>query len=435
MHRGGPDSPGGACARMAQSHILPRHRVLTNTVLSFALRRSFRYSSMRMASSMLSALSVLPLSCLANTTANLLPFQEIADLPSSSSLTLGDTSYEPPEDLSAMPFISGGVALDNFGGHDDQGRLASAINLHGLLGQNDLLSLRSMGSAEEGHYHWGAYQLNIGPWSSRLGVMLSDLSYALDDELEILAAKGKARTTSVFVIQPLLQYQTLNLKARLQFDDKRLQDEIGLLGIDSEKRSRVFSYGLSATAQDSLLSGATTRLRLSWSEGSLNIDGSPYSLVGKADAGHFSVLRADLTRLQQLGGRLALYLRAQGQWSDDNLDDSEKLYIGGVFGVRSSQQTAAYGDRGWLASAELRYALSDSWQLVAFADHGKARLNTPGIATETAPRRLSAAGVGAGWSDRSWSISALAGWKVGDHPAQSDTERQPRIWAQLAYNF
>jgi len=391
---------------------------------------------MRMAFSLLSALSVLAFSCLASATvADLLPFQEIPDLPSSTSLTLGNTRYDPPDDLSAMPFVSGGVALENFGGHDDMARLASAINLHGLLDQSDLLSLRSMGTGEEGHYHWGAYHLSVGPWSSRVGIILSDLSYELGDELEILAAKGKTRTASAFIIQPLLQYEVFSLKARLQFDDKRLEDEIGLLGIDSEKRSRVFNYGLSGTFLDPLLKGATTTLALSWSEGSLNIDDSPWSLVGKADPGHFSVLRANLARLQQLGGRLALYVRVQGQWTNDNLDDSEKIYIGGVFGARSTYQTAAFGDRGWLASVELRYALTDTWQLIAFADHGEARLNTPSWTIDTAPSRLSATGLGAGWSTRTWSISALAGWKVGDHPAQRTTEQQPRIWAQIAYFF
>lgn len=390
---------------------------------------------MRLACRLLFALSALAGPCLAAAAAELLPFQEIPDLPSRSSLTLGNTTYDPPDDLSAMPFISGGLAVDNFGGHDDQARFSGAINLHGLLDQNDLLSLRSMGSAEEGHYHWAAYHLGIGPWLSRLGVILSDLSYELGDELEILAAKGKTRTASAFIIQPLLQYEVFNLKARLQFDDKRLQDEIGLLGVHSEKRSRVLSYGLSGTVRDDLLNGAETSLSLRWSEGSLNIDGSPYSLVGKADAGRFSVLRADLARLQQLGGRLALYVRAQGQWSDDNLDDSEKLYVGGVFGARAMHQTAAFGDKGWLASVELRYALTTTWRLVAFADHGVARLNTPSWTTDTSPRRLSASGFGAGWSDRTWNLSALAGWKVGDHPAQNDIERQPRIWTQLAYSF
>lgn len=389
---------------------------------------------MRMACSLLSALCVFCVLSLANA-ADLLPFQEVPGLPSRTSLTLGNTSYDPPDDLSVLPFISGGVALDNFGGYDDQGRLASALNLHGLLGQNDLLSLRSMGTAEAGHYHWGAYHLGLGQWDTRLGVILSDLSYALGDELEILAAKGKTRTVSAFVIQPLVQSRALTLKARLQVDDKHMQDEIGLLNMRSDKRSRVFSYGFSGTLQDHLLSAAATSLALSWSEGSLNIDGSPYSLIGRADAGHFSVLRANLTRLQPLGGRFALYVRAQGQWTDDNLDDSEKIYIGGVFGVRSAEQTAAFGDRGWLANVELRYALTDTWQLVTFADHGEARLNTPSLANDTAPRRLSGAGFGAEWSARAWNISTQAAWKVGDHDAQSNAEQQPRIWAQLAYAF
>ena len=265
--------------------------------------------------------------------------------------------------------------------------------------------------------------------------MFSDLSYELGDELKILAAKGKTRTASAFIVQPLLQGQAFSLAARVQYDEKHLQDEIGLLGIDSDKRSRVVDYSLTGSVRDPLLEGADSRLTLSWSEGHLDIDGSPWSLVGQSDPGHFSVLRVRLERLQQLGGRLALYVRAMGQWSDDNLDDSQRLYIGGVFGARSTYQTAAFGDRGWLASAELRYALTDHWRLVTFADHGEARLNAPALSIDTAPRRLSAAGLGAGWSTRTWSISTLAGWRIGEQAASAADERQPRLWAQLAYLF
>lgn len=268
---------------------------------------------MRLASRLLSAFSMLPFACLANASAaDLLSFQEIADLPSRSSLTLGDTHYQPPQDLSAMPFISGAIALDNFGGHDDKGRLATGLNLRGLLTPSDLLSLRSMGSAEEGHYHWGAYHLEIGPWSSRLGFIFSDLSYELGGELEILAAKGKTRTASAFILQPLLASEALSLEARLQFDDKRLQDEIGVLHMNSEKRSRVLDYELGTTAHEPWLNNATTTLALNWREGHLNIEGSPYTLVGKADPGHFSVLRAKLARLQPLSERLSLYVHVLG---------------------------------------------------------------------------------------------------------------------------
>ncbi|OLS60419.1 ShlB/FhaC/HecB family hemolysin secretion/activation protein [Pseudomonas putida] len=370
---------------------------------------------------LLSTACLLPLSCLAQ----VLPFQELPDLPTRSSLSLADTHYHLPEAITAMPFLSGTVALDNFGGHDDQGRLASGLNLHGLLATDDLLSLRSMGSAEAGHYHWAAYSLAVSPWSSRVGFILSDLAYKLGDELQALDAKGKARTASAFILQPLLQTAGFDLKARLQYDDKHLHDESGLLAFDSDKHSRVFDYGLLATAGRSVL-------ELNWRQGRLEIEGSPWSLVGKADTGRFSVLRASLARLQPLGDRLALYVGVRGQWSNDNLDDSEKLYLGGVFGARYEPQTAAFGDQGWQASAELRYALTQHWQLVAFADHGEARLNTPSWTVDTAPRRLSAAGFGGGWSNGGWNISALAGWPLGERESE---ERQPRIWGQLAYSF
>lgn len=407
---------------MAQSHILPCPLIPV--------------SRMRLASCLLSALCVVPFFCPGHgVAAELLPFQQIPNLPTNTSLTLGNTTYDTPDDLDAMPFLSGGVALDNFGGHDDQGRLASAINFRGLLDPSDLLSLRSMGSAEAGHYHWGTYHLAVGPWASRVGVILSDMSYELGDELESLDAKGKTRTLSAFILQPLLRTGPFQLNGRLQFDDKRLQDEVGVLALNSEKRSRVLNYGLTGTVQDPLLNGATTRVALNWSEGSLNIDGSPWSLVGRADPGHFRILRASLTRLQQLSERLALYFRAQGQWTDDNLDDSEKLYIGGVFGTRSTNQTAVFGDRGWLANLELRYRLTDTWQLVAFADHGEARLNTPSWTVGEATRRLSASGFGAGWASGAWNISTLAGWELGERKAESSAQRQPRLWTQLAYSF
>ena len=391
---------------------------------------------MRLASCLLSALCFAAFCRLAHATpAEFLPFQEIPELPTRSSLTLGNTHYDPPEELLALPFFSGAVALDNFGSHDDEGRFASALNLRGLLGDNDLLSLRSMGTAEEGHYHWGAYQRDVGPWNTRLGVTYSDLAYELGDELEILAAKGTTRTSSAFILQPLLRTERLNLKAQLQYDDKRMDDEVGVLYLHSDKRSRVFDYGLAATLRDQRQGAAATHLTLNWSEGNLNIDGSPYTLVGRAEPGRFNVLRASLARLQPLAERLTLYARAEGQWSNDRLDDSEKIYIGGVFGTRSTYQTAAYGDKGWMTTLELRYALSQTWQLVTFADHGQARLNTPSLTNGTAPQRLSAAGVGAKWSTRNWHLSTLAAWELGDHKAQDDIEHQPRVWAQVAYIF
>ncbi|WP_075802321.1 hypothetical protein [Pseudomonas putida] len=63
------------------------------------------------------------------------------------------------------------------------------------------------------------------------------------------------------------------------------------------------------------------------------------------------------------------------------------------------------------------------------------RLNAPALSIDTAPRRLSAAGLGAGRSTRVWSFSALAGWKLGEQLGAAASERQPRLWWQLAHFF
>lgn len=363
-------------------------------------------------------------------------FQEVPGLDSRSSLILAATRYEPPTELDALPFFSGSLALDSFGNrYAGQYRPATDLNVHGLLRQSDLLNLRSLGSNEDGHYRRLVYHLDLGPWRSRLGLMLADMSYKLGKELDVLEAEGEASTHSVFVIQPLLQSDALRLQARLQFDDKHLQDRIGLIGLQSDKRSRVLSYRLGGNLHDELLGSASNDFDLGWSEGRLNVDGSADSLTGRVEAGHFRILRASLSRAQSLSQRLSLHAHAQGQWTNDTLDDSEKLYLGGAFGVRAYPQTEAPGDRGWLANLELRYALSDAWQLAVFADQGKTQQNSANLTADSRTRRLSGAGLGAKWAAESWQVSVTAAWQLENDAPQGDRKRHPRIWSQIAYRF
>ena len=52
-------------------------------------------------------------------------------------------------------------------------------------------------------------------------------------------------------------------------------------------------------------------------------------------AGHFGKWNLDLTRLQHIDDRLALYLSYSRQWAEKNLDSSEKFSLGGPSGVRA----------------------------------------------------------------------------------------------------
>lgn len=342
-------------------------------------------------------------------------------------------------DVQSAPLISGAVDADNYGNRFvGEYRLGGTLNLNNPLGLGDRLTLRAMGSEEDQRYGRIAYQLPLGPWATQVGVAYSDMDYQLGKDFEDLDAHGNARITSVFALQPLVRSRDFSLYGQLQFDDKRLKDDIDLFEQKSDKHARVTILSLTGNSRDMLLGGGVNSFALAWSQGSLNIDGAA---AQRADdltagtAGQFHKLNPSLVRLQRLSERFSLYTQLQGQWADGNLDSSEKLYLGGAYGVRAYPQGEASGDQGWLANVELRYALNEAWQLSTFVDHGQVRLNKDTWADEDNHRSLSGAGVGARWAAYGWQISAVAAWRLGNADAESDVARTPRVWAQVVRAF
>lgn len=343
-------------------------------------------------------------------------------------------------DVQSGPLLSGSVDADNYGSRfTGEYRLAGTLNVNSPLGLGDRLSLRAMGSDESQQYGRIAYQLPIGPWATQVGVSYSDMDYELAEDFDDLKAYGNARITSLYTSQPLVRSRDFSLYVQVQYDDKRLKDNIDLYDTKSDKRSRVLIATLSGDGRDNLLGGGVNSFALAWSQGSLNIDGEENQRNDDLTAGtqgRFHKFNPSLVRLQRLTDRVSLYSQLQGQWADGNLDSSEKISLGGVYGVRAYPQGEASGDQGWLANLELRYAPTDAWQLSTFLDHGAVRVNKNVWSDGENHRSLSAAGVGARWATRGgWQISTVAAWALGNADAQSDVDRSPRVWGQVVRFF
>lgn len=342
-------------------------------------------------------------------------------------------------DVQPGPLLSGSVDADNYGNRfTGEYRLGGTLNVNSPLGLGDRLSLRAMGSDEDQQYGRIAYQLPIGPWATQVGVAYSDMDYELAKDFADLKAHGNARITSLYAIQPLVRSRDFSLYAQVQFDDKRLKDDIDQFDSKSDKRSRMITTTVSGNSRDTLFGGGVNSFALAWSQGSLNIDGAAAKRSDDLTAGtrgQFNKLNPSMVRLQRLSERFSLYGQLQGQWSDGNLDSSEKISLGGAYGVRAYPQGEASGDQGWLANLELRYALTNDWQLSTFADHGEVRLNKDTWSNGENHRSLSAAGVGARWAAYGWQINTVAAWKLGNADSQSDVERSPRVWAQVVRFF
>jgi len=372
---------------------------------------------------------------------SLLLLQEIPGVEVHSTLKPGTAvgASDLLVDARSAPMVSGQVDLDNYGNRfTGEYRLGSTLNLASPLGIGDQASMRIMGSDENQHYYRAAYQLPIGPWATQIGVAYSDMNYQLAKNFDNLNASGNAKIASVFVQQPLIRTRDFSLTVQLQFDDKRLKDDIDLYDYKSNKHSSVVTASLNGNARDNFLGGGLNAFSLAWSQGSLTLDNPQDINLDDQTAktrGTFHKINPSVVRLQRLTDRISLYGQIQGQWADGNLDSSEKISLGGAYGVRAYPEGEAQGDQGYVANVELRYALTEIVQLFTFVDHGEVRLNKDTWVDGENHRGLSATGVGSTLSAGNWHLMAVAAWKLGNADAQSDVDRTPRVWAQVSRSF
>lgn len=336
------------------------------------------------------------------------------------------------------PLVSGHVDLDNYGSrYTGQWRLGGTLNLNNPLGLGDAATLRLMGTDERQTYYRLAYQLPVGPWATRVGASFSNMRYELARDFDVLDAHGRARIASGYVIQPMVRSRNFNLYGQLQYDYKRLNDKIELLNFDTLKHSRVWTASVTGDVRDSFGGGGITTFALSYSSGRLDISGALDQVIDDLTArtaGNFQKFTASALRLQRISDKFSLYARAQAQWASKNLDSSEKLGLGGAYGVRGYPQGEASGDQGWLGSMELRYAFAPAWHVGAFMDYGRVTINKKPWAAGENHRSLSATGLSLGWAQYGWQLNAVAAWRLNAEP-RSDSDQKPRVWVQLVRHF
>lgn len=341
--------------------------------------------------------------------------------------------------------ITGSVEADNAGNrHTGAYRLGGSINLNNPAGMGDRLSLRLLGSAGELAYGRAAYQAPVG--DATLGVAYTHLRYELGREFRSLDADGTADIASLFGSYPVIRSRDTNLYALAGVDAKWLEDRIGLVSTTSRKSSRVLNLGFSGDARDRLAGGGWNVFSAGWAFGHLHLE-SP--LDRDADAltarteGHFSKLQISAARLQTVSGPLSLYASVRGQLAFGNLDSSEKMELGGAYGVRAYPEGEAYGDEGYLATLEARLMLS-RWtgdlpgqlQLIGFVDVGEVRFaDRPWFPGSNHAGR-SGVGAGLNWAGPGNVFVKLSyARKLGDAVATSGPDKSGRAWFQISKLF
>ncbi len=349
-------------------------------------------------------------------------------------------------DLMPGPRVSGSIDADNAGNrYTGAYRLGATVNLNEPLGQGDVATLRVLTSGPGLNYVRGAYQLQLG--KATAGVAYSALRYELGEEFASLGAQGTARIASVFGRYPLLRSRNSNLYAGLNFDAKTFQDQVNSATV-SDKQAQVLTASLHGDQRDSFGGGGVSTYSLALSTGKLDLQ-TP--AVQSADAltaqsnGHFNKLGFSAMRLQHVTDAVSVSAAIHGQLASKNLDVSEKMELGGMYGVRAYPEGEGYGDQGYVLNLEARLALPTfservpgQMHLIGFIDSGSVTVNKNPGPWVTGPNRrtLSGAGVGFNWTvSNSWVVKAYYARKLGNEVATSAPDRSGRFWIQAVKYF
>jgi hemolysin activation/secretion protein len=190
---------------------------------------------------------------------------------------------------------------------------------------------------------------------------------------------------------------------------------------------------------------------LTWSIGNLDIQTPGLRANDAITAqtnGRYNKLAFTATRLQSVTDQVSLFAGINGQVAAQNLDSSEKMELGGMYGVRAYPEGEAFGDAGYVLTLEARLQLPrlidqmpGQMQLIGFVDTGTVEANKSvwaAVQGQNVPNRrsLSGAGVGFTWTDpNKFMARAYYAAKLGNEHAISSPDRSGRFWLQLVKYF
>ena len=341
--------------------------------------------------------------------------------------------------------VTGSIDADNAGNrYTGEYRVGATVNLNNAAGRGDVASLRVLTSGSGLNYARASYQMQFG--KATAGVAYSWLGYELGREFSYTGATGTARIASIYGSYPLIRSRNTNLYAGLAFDHKTFQDKNPIdLGMPvADKKSQVLTASLRGDHRDSLGGGGVSGYSLAWSAGNINLQTPElqdrYALA--QTSGHFNKLGFSAMRLQSVTDSVSLYAGINGQVASKNLDVSEKMELGGMYGVRAYPAGEAYADQGYVLTLEARLRLPTpiqfpgQMQLIGFVDTGSVTTHKNPWDAGDNRRTLSGAGVGLNWSDtNNFLVRAFYAHKLGNEVAKSAPDKSGRFWIQAVKYF
>ena len=267
-------------------------------------------------------------------------------------------------DIQDTAFLTASAGADNAGTRaTGLYRGNASVSLNNLTGYGDQITGLVLRSARI-NYGQAGWSVPLGPDGWRAGVMASALRYRLGGSFKDTDGKGMALTQGADLSYPLIRSPDETLYARLAYEHGRYDDDL-LGGAAHRKRMHKASFGVAGDRSDGWGGGGLTAYQIMVTAGSLDLsrlaEDAAMDAVSARTDGRFAKLSFDLRRDQAISSDLFLRGRVSGQWTNTNLDSSEKFALGGPYGVRAYPVNEGMGDSGLVANLELHRPVTEGW--------------------------------------------------------------------------
>ncbi len=331
---------------------------------------------------------------------------------------------------------------------------ASFLSPLGLGDRIDLGLLYSKGT----DYARLSFTRPIGYSGIRMGINASALKYEVIAGAALsLNPEGTAETAQAEVSYPVYRSRIFDLSLTSFFERKHFRNKAQDV-VESKYLIDVLNIGSSLNHKNTLFLAGETSASIDLDLGNANYDDSPLSFrtskIDQDTQGRFNRLRWNINNTQFYTETISSVLKFSGQFSDRNLDSSQKFFLGGASGVRAYPISEGLGSEGYLFSAALHKELTANFTATGFYDYGFARQyidntnNATGGENATGKNSFNMKGYGASieWtgfvgSYRS-SMSAMWSRRIGNNPnPQADGTdsdgRQPGnlYWLKASIGF
>jgi hemolysin activation/secretion protein len=381
---------------------------------------------------------------LANVERQVLLINELAGIRTTLDLQAGENPGSTDIVLVMQPdeLISGRLDTNNHGASSTGiWRYGFALSANSFFSRGERISANFLSSENRNliSYNLRA-EVPIGGDGWRLSASASRAEYSLGGAFANLEASGTADSIRLGAAYPLLRSRTTNVKIQIEADQSTLVDSFRASNLQFDKQSRSLTATLSGDTLDEFLGGGSSRADLALRHGILSLGPKAANLdtppAGLGTEGFFTKALLTLQRQQTLTRNVGLQMQLTHQWSNKNLDSSEKLSLGGATSIPAYVSGEGSGDSGTHFKLAVRWQVRPELALTGFADHARLHLaHEPPATTTTNTKTLSDTGLIADWQiGKQFSASAILAWAGNEAPNSADNDK-PQLWFSLGYGW